>query len=567
MDFTTSINETLNKENRQYYEASKCVDCEPGMDFKLGKWAKLDEIKDMEEVCLPIFYDHAQEKALMVPLSHCMLTGSTGTGKSEVIVKNILSIMSRYDDDKKPSFMVTDLKGDISEQLGAKLQARGYNVAILDMRNSFGSARYNFLTQIYDDYQEAMKIKKDLASNRISSIFDGVKYDSVKTARSRATIKYLTLLEGVERTVNELSVIMVPCDDPKNKSWVDGARTMCEAIMRTMLFDSEDSRLGMTRDKFTIANVARISFSTDETCTKIINWMERVEDSILCVKSALSGNYRLSAKTTRDGYVSTLNTQLAHYAAVSIAALTETADDIDIRKIAQSDKPYAVFIITDDRQVTTNNICMMFMNNLINELTKAADSRPEHCLPRDFIILADEFANMPALPNIANKITTLRSRKIWMMMAIQSNQQLDMVYGTNQMEILKDNCDLQIFIGCNNDKTKEDFAKSMGERIGAITSFSIQNDGSISAAKQSQNVPVVRKSDLDNLKLGEFYVRLRKGDNMKSRMTPYFEQRIGEEKLAPVTIIREFDPDANHYNLASVLKILRPKSSRNDWFD
>ena len=565
MDFTTSINETLNKENKQYYEASKCIECAPGIDFKVGTWVKLDDIKNMEQVCLPVFYDHKQNKALMVPLSHCMLTGSTGTGKSEVIVKNILSIMSRYSEDKKPSFMVTDLKGDISEQLGAKLQEQGYNVAVLDMRNSFSSARYNFLTQIYDDYQEAMRIKKDLASNRISSIFDGVKYDSVKVARSRATIKYLTLLEGVERAVSELAIIMVPSDDPKNKSWADGARTMCEAIMRTMLHDSEDPRLGMTREKFTVANVARISFSTDETCSKIISWMERVEDSILCVKSALSGNYRLSARTTRDGYISTLNTQLAHYAAVSIAALTETADDIDLRKIAESDKPYAIFIITDDRQVTTNNICMMFMNNLINELTKAADSRPEHCLPRDFIILADEFANMPPLPNIANKITTLRSRKIWLMMAIQSNQQLDMVYGTNQMEILKDNCDLQIFIGCNNDRTKEDFARSMGQTIGAITSFSISNDGSISASKQSQNVPVVRKSDLDDLKLGEFYVRLRKGDNMKSSMTPYFEQREGEEKLAPITLIREFDPDANHYDISSVLRTLRLKSK--EWYD
>ncbi|MBQ8839774.1 MAG: type IV secretory system conjugative DNA transfer family protein [Clostridia bacterium] len=564
MNFTSSINDTLRAENHQYYEDSKCIECAPGLDVKNGRWVKVDEIKELEELMWPVYFDKEQDRALMLPMSHCMLTGSTGTGKSEVIVKNILSLLSNYKDEKKPSFMVTDLKGDISEQLGEKLMERGYNVSVLDMRNSFGSARYNFLTQIYDDYQEAMRIKKDLASNQITSIFDGVKYDSIKVARSKATIKYLTLLEGVERSVNELAIIMVPCDDPKNKSWADGARTMCEAIMRTMLRDSEDPRLGMTREKFTVANVARISFSTDETCSKIISWLERADD-ILCVRSALSGNYRLSARTTRDGYISTLNTQLAHYAAVSIAALTETADDIDLRKIAESDKPYAIFIITDDRQVTTNNICMMFMNNLINELTKAADSRTEHCLPRDFIILADEFANMPALPNISNKITTLRSRKIWMMMAIQSNQQLDMVYGTNQMEILRDNCDLQIFIGCNNDKTKEEFAHSMGQTIGSITSFAISNDGSISAQKQSNNVPVVRRSDLDALELGEFYIRSRKSQNMRSRMTPYFMQRDKNEKLAPITIVREFDPNANRYDIAAVLKTLRAKLK--EWYD
>ena len=150
-------------------------------------------------------------------------------------------------------------------------------------------------------------------------------------------------------------------------------------------------------------------------------------------------------------------------------------------------------------------------------------------------------------------------------MAIQSNQQLDMVYGTNQMEILRDNCDLQIFIGCNNDKTKEEFAHSMGQTIGSITSFAISNDGSISAQKQSNNVPVVRRSDLDALELGEFYIRSRKSQNMRSRMTPYFMQRDKNEKLAPITIVREFDPNANRYDIAAVLKTLRAKLK--EWYD
>ena len=384
-------------------------------------------------------------------------------------------------------------------------------------------ARYNFLLPIYQDYEEAMRIKKLIVTGVITPIFDGVKYSSVAEATAAASARYYTLIDSVERAIIEVAFIVVTNTTEKDKMWNDGARTMLRAIIWTMLRCSEKPEYVMTAYKFTVANICRIASSTENDCALIIKWLKLAED-ITCVKSAITSNYGLNAKVTRDGYIATLNTAISEYNSKAIEAMTATSSEIDLRKVARSKEPYAIFVVTDERQKTTNNICTMLINNLVNELVEAADRNPNHSLPRDFVFLIDEFANIPALPNLSNKITTFRSRRIWLTMAIQSVQQLKMVYGEETSEILKDNCDLQIFLGCNNDETKEAFVRSMGMKIGVKTSYAIASDGSMSASRGTENVPVITKSDLDSLNLGEFYVRSRQCRNIKSYMEPYFMQ-------------------------------------------
>jgi len=495
------------------------------------------------------------DDVLLLPFSHTLVTGSSGTGKSEVFYKNFLNIIARVGVEKLPSLLITDLKGDISRQTRKLLESCGYKTLVFDMRNSYNTASYNFLTQVYDDYHTALKIERTLNANAIGKFFGGIEYSDANEARAAARAKMLTLLDFVERTITDISHIIIESHDPKDKSWCEGGRTMLRAIIWTMLHDSETpQKTKMTRERFNISNVCRAAFSTDEDCEHIIDWLRRAQDKLV-VKNALSSNYDIKAKVTRDGYISTINTALSEYSSSSVQALTRTSDDINLREIAEGKEPYAIFVITDERQKSTNNICMMLINNLINELMNAADKSDTGSLSRDFIILADEFANMPALPNLTNKITTLRSRRIWMIMAIQSIQLLDMVYGRDTAAVLVDNCDLHVFLGCNNDETKEAFARSMGKKIGVKTSFNISNSGDLSVSKGTEDVPVIRKSDLDALELGEFYIRSRLSGNMKSYMVPYFlrtEELRWTDNSRPSYF--EIDLGDNAYSIEGVLK-------------
>ena len=541
----------LIKANQKHLEDSKCRECRPGLAIRGGTWTTKDKLSEVRSVGIPVYYDG--DNVLLLPIGHTLVTGSTGTGKTEVFYKNILHLLGSLPSDVCPSFLTTDLKGDISEAEAAYLRSRGYEVVVLDMRRPFQSARYNFLTEVYDAYQEMANLRAMLAKNKPITRVAGVKYSSPEEGKAAAQCHCLNLLDQIDRTLTDFSHIVVTVSDPKDRMWCEGARTMLRALVYTMLHDSLDPKCEMTREKFTMANLCRAAFSTGEDCEEICEWLEPAAD-ILTVRSALTGNYKLRAKVTRDGYISTLNTALAAYTANAVAAITATSDEIDLSAIASSKKPYAIFLITDDRQKTTNSIAMLFINNLLSRLVDVADHSPRHSLSRDFIVLADEFANMPAMPNISQKITTFRSRKIWLMMAIQSAQQLQMAYDADTADIIEDNCDMHLFIGCNNDETKESFVRSMGQKAGVKTSFSISNDGAIAASKTAENVPIVRKSDLEKLELGHFYVRARRAENLRSYMIPFFMQ---EHESFPPEGPRPFvffDPSANLYDIYEIVK-------------
>lgn len=551
-----SINHTIEKENRPIHERSVCLNCVPDLEGTGGVWCDHAALPEQNEVMWPVYFDAESRRTLRFPLTHGLMIGSTGTGKTTVLIENYLDQFLQMKQSVKPSLLVTDLKGDISELFAARFAAAGYEVDILDMKQPYRSARYNFLLRIYDNYHLAKSIADRLAAEEFGTSFEGVEYGSEELARRAAAARRLELLDLVEQNIVETTNIMIPVKDSKEPIWPHGAQAALGAIIWTALHDSEDPDLGMTRDKFTVSNICSIAYSTQRECEEITKWLERAQD-ILCVKNALNTVYRLTARNTRDGYISTMNAALGIYSQNAVGAIGSTEGSIDVGEIAKSERPHVVFLITDERRIATNHIAMMFINDLIRELCDQADRSALHALPRDFIFLCDEFANLPAMPNIAEKITTLRSRRIWLMMAIQSHQQLHHVYGEDVSATIQDNCDLQLFIGCNNDDTKERFAKSMGKHLRIRTSFGIQHNGAMSASKQSEDVPLVMRSDLDELRLGEFYVRSRMCSNMKSYITPYFEwhdiaaERIGFEERP----FYMFDRKANAYDIDTAMSI------------
>lgn len=557
----TLIKESLIYKNRDNHENSDLTEVKSGKELRGAEWVNIKS-KGIPDAKMPIHLD-LDGNVLFAPFTHATINGSTGTGKSEVIVKNMLEIFALANDESKPSFIASDLKGDISAQLSDYLESHGYNVVVMDMKKPYQSKRYNFLSRIYDDYHEANRIEKMLKTGEINTTFGGKRYSSKAQAMAAANAYMLHLNDKVEKAIAELANIVIVCTDEKDLNWFQGARTMFSAIVFTLLYDSlDEKKYGMTREKFTMANVCRAAFTTDDDCDTIIDWLKRA-DSNLTVQNAITGNYKLNAKVTRDGYVSTLNTALGAYVGNAVTALTSTSDDINLRDVAKREKPYAIFLITDDQQKVTNSIAMMFINDLVSELTDYADRVGARALKRDFVFLLDEFANMPPLPEMSNKITTLRSRRIWLMMAIQSIQQLRKVYGDDTSNIIIDNCDTTVFLGSNNLETKQIFANSMGKKTGIVTSYNKGNNGEASENINTADVPVVRISDLDSLTLGEFYIRSRGLGNIKSYMVPFFERKDLDINLeANEPTFRMFNPSDNMYKIGDALEADSPSFER-----
>ena len=111
-----------------------------------------------------------------------------------------------------------------------------------------------------------------------------------------------------------------------------------------------------------------------------------------------------------------------------------------------------------------------------------------------------------------------------------------------------------LFLGSNNLETKQIFASSMGKKTGISTSYNKGNNGDTSESVTTADVPVVRISDLDSLKLGEFYIRSRQLGNVKSFIVPFFRRAdINVSASVKEQPYRMFDPKANAYWIKDTL--------------
>ncbi len=504
------------------HEALELVKCEPGKDIKGGVWTDIQGIRtlDSDNIGFVEYFDG--ENILMTKYSHNLLVGATGKGKSYVYIMNQLELLSRLPDDKKPSFIVTDTsKGMIYRNLCGVLEARNYKIKIFDFSRPYRSNPFNPLQTIYENYHRYLNISYLISKNKVGRTFDGRKYSTLREAAEAAREERNRLISKVSKLVQDFATVLIPSTDPKDASWVSGARNFCTGVIWMMLLESAEPNTRMTVDNFTISNLARLVFHNDNDYRDLLTLLERYK-SDLSVQQAIN-IVGMNAKVTRDGYTASMTSKLGEYLTENILAMTASDRESDIISTVHSDEPYAIFIVTDESCNCTNSICSMLIDQLLGELTDICKKRNENALDRDVLILADEFCNMPKMPNFVNQITTLRSRRIYMMLALQSMHQLDMVYGEDVRKTIEINCDTQPFLGSNNYETNEAFVKNMGSTIGTETTANTDNRGELSVHQSSVDVSLIRMSDLAALQLGEFYVK-RNPQRLKTYMLPYFKR-------------------------------------------
>ncbi|MBQ8726153.1 MAG: type IV secretory system conjugative DNA transfer family protein [Clostridia bacterium] len=464
------------------------------------------------------FVDGDQRKGFMHSPCHTLVVGGTGSGKTQCYYMAQAEAIARSKN--KPSVFFMDLKGEYYKTISELYEKMGYEVFVLNLKKPFSSVRYNPLDPVWKAYQRYAETKRALLSaTGKEREYMGKTYSSYASWRNGVWAYGLQQLEECENNLRRLSQMFVPVEGKKEPSWEYGAREMFYQQAMGLLEDSEYPERNMTREKFTIANIVRIAHQVQDDCSAIYKWIEnRKKDSEV---RGLVSYYTKNAKQTREGYISTFTTKLDRWKNLSTDWITSKSE-IDVEDIMDRiDKDHiAIFCIIDETRPEGYDICMAFINHLIT----AAKIRTDHKGPftRDFHILADEFANMPQLPQIENRISTLRSYKVWLHMGVQSYAQLDKVYGEQVRNIIRDNCDFQISFGTNNSATVKEFTESLGHTSKPTTSYTIANDGRVNMSVGPTQTLLVHCSDLAQLRLGEAYAKVFRKPSIFTKLDPHF---------------------------------------------
>lgn len=512
---------------------------------------------------------------------HNLIIGTTGSGKTSIIIDPTIRVLAHTGE--KPCFVIADPKGELFERHSEMLKKEGYKVEVYDLDNPFASSRWNPMERGFKLYQRAMNIgseakkyskctpesvgKAKIPGEEYTDVwyeFNGIAFPNEELLRRELTSVKQQLINEAFFDLRGVAAAVCPVDpNTSDKTWDDGAQNFLYGIMLAMLEDSVDERLGEDKlrlDQFNFYNLYKISQKKDDNPDDTFGSLKKFCGGRLKTSdvSSITSPIINSAPNTTRSYMSVLSGKISSLMQDMGICFATSGTDIDFNKFV--DQPTAFFIKIPDHKKERHPLATICIAQLYRSLVDIANKREGKTLPRHVYFLLDEFGNMPVIPDFATMVTVSRSRKIFFEIVVQSYTQLDTKYGKETAETIKGNFNAKVFLGTDDENTKEAFSKGLGEvqlaheEKNTSTTRNDKGEGnSVSTSTQVQRStrPLMSPFELSQLEFGTAVVQLFRSPPLKVHLDQFHKTPVFEKISAPkqVTVSKSLDEKSVFYDI------------------
>lgn len=471
------------------------------------RWAKKREIKK-EFVTVPekSIEKSEQSGALLACINHrfyidpknnhTLAIGTTGSGKSQThVMQQVRLMMSGLD---KQSLIINDPKGEILENTASIAESNGYNVLILNLRETARSSRWNPLTFAINEYKYCKQNNLDMSKiteyldTMIQTLTYNPKSDPIWPSSAKSLLKAVILYmieTGYENNcldkVNLPSAYQLFLEYGKEEMTVQDGVAMPKNKLDTLF-------KGLPAGSLAKAAYATTSFATGEM------------KSSIC--ATLADNIEIFGTDT------------------GIVRLT-TGNDIDLDALLNDERPFVIYMIVPDDRPTRHVLASMFINQCYLTMVEYIFKNRLQGLKRRVNMVLDEFANMVRIPGMDNKITVSRSRNIGWYLYIQGLNQLDAKY-EQEAKTIRENCANWIYIYSGDPETNEFISKILGTRTVEYKTYSGKLSDELSENQSYKGKPLKSSTELSVLKYGETIVKHHRMYPIMSRFDFYYKLNI-----------------------------------------
>lgn len=506
------------------------------------------------------------------PGVHALVIGATGSGKTTTFINPMIQLIGATNCGS--SMIMTDPKGELFDLHSGFLKSRGYNVMVLDLRDTYSSSRWNPLEPIWDAYQEYLELGSGIVAH-VDAMSDypdlkrmdgegkedepwiewkGRAYLDAGHCKDDVSVERQKIYDAMYEDLSDLVSGLIPVQNEKDPLWEKGARSIVQATCLAMLEGSADPNLDMTKEKFNLFNVSKALTDNTNNYQNLKDYFEG--------RGKLSQAYQLSRQVlsapeaTLGSYMSITMDKLSLFNDRGLCSLT-SATDIKAEKFAY--EPTALFLKIPDEKDTRHALASLFILSTYKALIKVATDLPGQTLPRNVYFIMDEFGNMPKIDKFGQMITVGRSRKIWFSMVVQSFVQLTNVYGKEVADIVIGNCGVKMFIGSNDTDTCKMFSEMCGNmtvRTSSTSSSLSSRAGDINVSTNTQVRPLIYPSELQRLNnqesTGNSIIVSFNSFPLKTKYTPSYKCPFYQFGPMDLTEIRSnvFRADEVYYDLS-----------------
>ena len=331
-----------------------------------------------------------------------LVIGAPGTMKTRSVIQtSILQAVRRGE-----SIFMTDPKGEGYEKNKSMLESHDYTVRAFNLKDFENGDSWNMLTSLDD---------KD---------------------------------DGNAKVFAETVVMNAGGGNGEDSYWNDNAMNFLKACL---LLHNTDS-FGALYDFVTGTNLPDFE-------TAFANSPDRVS-ALRAFKA-----FNQCSEQVKGQIINGLGIMIDVFQQDNVRNITDS-DEIDLTLPAREKCAY--FVITSDQHSTYNFLAMLFwvmsFINLIEYIDKHKDENGDPTtLPIN--MLFDEFSNIGIIPDFTKRISTVRSRNVYLTLIIQNLAQLQNRYPNGAWEEIASCCDTTIFLGANDLTT----AEYISERTGIMT--------------------------------------------------------------------------------------------------
>lgn len=338
------------------------------------------------------------------------VVGSSGTGKSRVVIRNALFQMMINGE----SVVLTDPKGELYADTAYLFALYGYEIKVLNLVDIEKSDGWNPMEDVIKHPEKATVLAKSLIINTG------------------------TLNGG-------------------DKFWDDVAENLLKGLILWVALDEN-----LTSEEKNLTEVYRLI--TMENENEFCLLLGRLSDRHPA-KQAFN-TYLISTESVRMSTRTGLATRLG---ILQEKRVKDFFSSVDINLFLPAKRKCVYYVVTSDNDMSKNMITALFFTCLMRSVLSYADKRQDKkcVVPVNFVL--DEFNNVGKLgisadgSDFARFISTCRSRNINVIFAVQGIGQLQNKYDNYLWSDILNNCDTQIFLGCNDMITAEYFSARSGE--------------------------------------------------------------------------------------------------------
>lgn len=374
--------------------------------------------------------------------NNVLVCGSSGCGKTVSIIE------PRLLNTTQSSLIVTVTKRRIVDKYKRILKRRGFKVLDLNFVEPHKSnIGFNPLA-----YIETAKDIKFLAEALVMA--------NPKKERTSADPYWDSAAISLLRT--EISAVMLEEDAPSFNDVLN--------LHNSMILDN--------------------GFSGESTCMEIFRVMaEQYPDTfpVSCWKS-----FKDLPEKTASCVHSTLNSALDSIFTTELREIMNKKNTIDFRELAN--EKTVLFITTSPVNNSLNYFINVFYSYLFKQLFEYAERQKNGVLPRPVQILYDDFATGGGkIMNFGELISILREKAISVTLLLQSESQLESMYGHSDAITIINNCDSYVYMGGNDIKTASNVSMRLNVPLDEVLYMPI---GKIAVFRRGQRPIVTERYDI-----------------------------------------------------------------------